>query len=247
MNDEIQQPTPAPEPQPQLALPAPAPEESTDSSKALLDKLPPNIQTDIQEYYKQHNGISTRKYIQETYGDQYPQLKKIAKTTVYAYAKKHNLKTFKETILETEITNTSTEFENLARVSANPNATNQDIQSRIEDLIAYYNRVTAKLEAAQTNFNDPQLWANIGRFQADKLNALKELGKIREKVVQNQQKDINEEADIIFGLCSVAADNAYKMTSNYADFMNAYLVRVQDCFNNYRLVKEVLKENPVLR
>jgi len=245
MNDEMQQP--APEQQP--ALPAPVQAGGDTVKGGVIERLPADVQKDIQEYFKSHNGPLTHKYVIEKYGEQYPHLKTIARKTIYNYAKKYHLKTLREVVLNTEITKASPEYDRFVTTALDPNADLADKRAALLDLIAFYKRVAIKLEATQTNFTDVMVWSVILKIKAQQLNTIDAVTKYDKEVLQVKQKDITEEADDIINLCTVALEGAYKMThkdqSNWANFLATYATGLKESFNNYRHVQEVTKDNPV--
>lgn len=246
MNDEIQQP--APEPQPALPVSGEVPDIRKRGMKGSLENLPPEIKKDIDDYFQSHNGPATQKYIKEKYVAQYPHLTTLTLRTVYVYAKKNKLKTLREAIVGTGLLDLTTQMAPIIETSLDPNANLDDKRAAIIKVYKDLSDTFDKLKAAQKNFIDPQACAVLSKLGTDLLKIVETAKKYDAEVATVKQKDINEETDPIIGLCAVAMQNAFKLTqpdqSHYSEFMAVFKERIKECFNNYRQVKGVLRENP---
>lgn len=245
MTDE--NPTPAPEQQP--ALPQPTPQPKLKVANSSIEKLPDEVRADIDQYLKLNNPSATHRYIKEKYVEQFPHLKNMSARSVYLYAKKHQIKTLRETILETEITKTPPEFLKFMDTVGNPASKLEDKRSAYLEIYNYYQRIGASLEATQVNFKDPQVYAVITRIKSEQAKIVDTLIKYDERVMQVNQQDILDEVDIVIGLCTTAIINSYKEShpdqARFSDFMAKYKDRIKELFRSYKATKENLKANPI--
>src|SRR6267142_2196267 len=96
-------------PEPQLEPEKLTVQEKKIKHRGYLEKLPPLIRKELDDYMRLKNPSAARKYIIGKYAKEHPMLAGITKTSFYAYAKKHDIKGVGDA-LQTEIMSTPPEL-----------------------------------------------------------------------------------------------------------------------------------------
>ncbi len=225
------------------------PKDSRASFRGALEELPDEVKKDIDEYIRLYNGTRAQKYIQQKYGDQFPKLKNIAKKTVYYYAKKHGIKALKDTVIETQVTNTPPE---LLKVIENFSDTAISVDDKRAALISLFKDCEAtskRLESTQINYVDPHIQMCILQNRKQMCTILEKLAVLNDQLSKDADKDWLGEAEYVIKVCTSAVVNSYKIThtdqSLFSKFMTDYLNRLTDLMKSYRSTKETIKTNPV--
>lgn len=247
MNDENQQPVPE-QPSEQPVVEKLTTNEKKVHHRGVLDKLPPDVRTELDMYIRAKNPSAARKYIIEKYSKQFPLLAGITKVAFYAYAKKHNLKGI-DTALQAEISSTPPELLNVIK---NFSDNNVSIDDKKAALTALYNDCAAtskKLELTQVNFLDPQIQMVILQNRKQMCTIIEKLSVLNEQLSKDSDKNWLDEAQYIIQVCTSAVVNSYKITHSdqalFSKFMADYLSRLNDLMKAYRQTKETLQKDPV--
>lgn len=227
----------------------PAVDEPKTNRRGILEKLPNDVKSEIDQYLGTHNPSITQQWIQKKYGDQFPALKTVTKKTVYLYAKKRNIKALKDVVLDTQVTNTPPE---LLRVIENFSDVNISIDDKKAALTSLFNDCAAtskRLESTQTNFVDPHIQMCILQNRKQMCTILEKLAVLNDQLSKDSDKNWLEEAEYIIQVCTSAVVNSYKIThqdqSLFSKFMTDYLDRLTNLMKSYRSTKETLKKEPI--
>ncbi len=249
MNEENEAPVPE---QPASELPKLEEQkaaESPASFKGALEELPPEVKADINEYLKLHNPSIAQKYIKEKYSVQFPKLRKLARRTVYLYAKRHDIKGLKETVMATQVTNTPPELLQVIEDFSNTSISIDDKRAALTSLFNDCAATSKRLESTQINFVDPHIQMCILQNRKQMCTILEKLAVLNDQLSKDADKDWLGEAEYIVQVCTSAVVNSYKITHQdqalFAQFMTDYLSRLTDLMKSYRATKETLKKDPV--
>lgn len=244
MTDEIPTPEqPIPEQQSVVELTT---AEKKVKHRGQLEKLPPAVRQELDEYIRVKNPSAARKYIIEKYGKQLPILNGITKVTFYEYARRHNLKGI-DTELQVQITNTPPE---LLSVIKNFSDTTVSLDDKKAALTALYNDCAAtSLRLNKTDFIDPQIQMVILQNRKQMCTIIEKLSVLRDQLSKDSEKSWLDEAQYIIQVCTSAVVNSYKITHSdqtlYSKFMTDYLSRLTDLMKAYKQTKETLKKDPI--
>lgn len=231
----------------------PAPEEPKEknekiqSHKGALEKLPPDIRKELDQWICEKNPSAARKHMIEKYGQQFPILAELMKNTYYKYAKKHNLKSGGiSTELQAEIVATPPELLNAINKIADPTI---NIGDKRAALTALYNdcaETSRRLEATQVNFVDPQVQAVILANRKQMCTIVEKLSVLSDQLAKDSDKDWVKEAENMLDVFTSAVVNSYKIThqdqSLFYKFMADFKGRLKESFTSYKATKETLKK-----
>ena len=239
MTDEIQQPE-----QPEVPKEPLTTNQKKVHHRGVLEKLPPEVRQELDDYIRAKNPSAARTYIINKYGVQLPILVGITKVTFYKYAKKHNLRGVDTTLVTTTPPELLKVIENFSNPAVN-------IDDKKAALTALYNDCAAtskKLESTQTNFLDPQIQMVILQNRKQMCTIIEKLAVLTDQLSKDSDKNWLSEAEYIIQVCTSAVVNSYKITHTdhtlFSTFMTDYLGRLSDLMKAYTQTKETLKKEP---
>lgn len=245
MNDiNEQQPVPEPE-QPQQ--PAPEQKQPKTRKKGILQSLPLDVKEDMENFMRTKNPSSTCKYMKDKYGDQFPFLKTLFRTTYYQYFKKFNVSASKELALQIKTAEPPKEMLDVINSITDPSISLQDKKQALTALYDSCKNRIQLMEQRQTNFIDPALEALILANKKEQHSILRTISTLQEQLSKDADKDWLVEAEILIQIVVSAVKNSYKIThqdqTNYAIFMSTLKENLTNLMKTYRATKEnIIKE-----
>jgi len=246
MSDEIlPQPVPEPIPEP-TQVPVPS-KKGVKRHRGVLENLPIDVKEDMENAMRSTNPSATYEYMKNKYGDRFPLLRELPRTSFHHYFKKNNVKMAKELSLQMASANPPKEMLNVINKITDPGI---NILDKRAALTALFNAVEERnklLLERQSNFLDPYLEKLLQEGRKEQRVIIEKVTLLQDQLAKESDTDWLAEAVYLENIFTVAAITAYKLThqdqSKYSLFMAALTEKLTDCMKAYRLVREALIEN----
>jgi len=244
--DQPQQPISEQQPAP-VVTPIPEPKQSKTRKRAILESLPLDVKEDMENFMRTKNPSSTHKYMKDKYGDQFPFLNTLFRTTYYQYFKKFNVSASKELALQIKTAEPPKEMLDVINSITDPSISLQDKKQALTALYDSCKTRIQLMEQRQSNFIDPALEALILANKKEQHSILRTISTLQEQLSKDADKDWLTEAEILVQIIVSAVKNTYKIThpdqTNYTVFMSTLKENLTNLMKTYKATKEnIIKE-----
>jgi hypothetical protein len=244
---QIPDPQPIPEPT-QVPVPKPVkiPRPKNRIQKSLLDTLPEPVKRDMERWMMEHSDLSTKEYMKNTYGKEFPKLLTSGKHIYVYYKTRHRERMNKELTLQKESATPPVEI-----LSVIDSITNPDISlaEKRNALTALFNSCQARsklLELRQTNFIDPSLEALLLANRKEQRAIIETVTKLSDSLSKENEHNYLGEFETFLSVILVAVYNTAKIVygeANFSMFHSTLEETLQNSLKNYRAAKARLKES----
>lgn len=208
--------------------------------RGILETLPDDVRKELDDYIRTRSPGAAFTMLKQKYTGRFPTLLKLSKTSVYRYTERYSLgksnmnellsdgTPIKEAINKTTDPNMSVFDKRAALINAC-----ELIDARVKTLMA---------AAAKSSFNDPRNEDTITHAQRLHLDVLKLMADAQDKQAEEANSNWLQEALTLEQMFINQAASVYREVHQdkkyLEEFMNKYIIRLEDMMKNYRASKE---------
>jgi len=235
------------------AVPEQTPEQKPTPKKmrrGILDTLPDDVRKELDDYLRTHTAGAAFAMLKQKYTMKFPQLLKLSRTSVYLYTERHNLKAPPPSAEVDQILANITPNEELKAAIVKTTDPNMSMFDKRASLISVCERIKAsidRLTAAQTNFTDPRAEDAITHKERLYVDVIKHLDLMQDKQAQEANSNWLQEALTLEQMFINQAASVYREVHQdktlLAEFMDKFIIRLEDMMKNYRASKEEFLKN----